>query len=89
MLMPSVPQLSIIAIIVALIMGTKRLRDFGGDIGGMFRGIREGFKEAKGAATELAPEIRALKNDVQAVRESGQSIVTRDMVEYVERNGRD
>jgi sec-independent protein translocase protein TatA len=79
MLIPSVPQLGIIAVIVALICGTRRLREFGGDLGGMFRGIREGFKEAKAASDELAPEVRALKDDVRAVTRT----VTDGRIPYV------
>ena len=75
MVVPSVPQLAIIAVIVGLIMGTRRLRDFGGDVGGMFKGIKDGFKEMRSASDELTPEVRALQEDVRAIRRAGAEII--------------
>ena len=37
----SVPQLLIILVIVALIFGTKRLKDIGGDLGGALKSFRK------------------------------------------------
>lgn len=80
MLIPSVPQLGIIAIIVALICGTKRLRDFGGDLGGMIRGVKDGFREASAAAEELGPELRELKRDAAKVKQLSTELVAKPAV---------
>ena len=42
----SVPQLLIILVIVALIFGTKRLKDVGGDLGGAIRSFRKAMSPA-------------------------------------------
>lgn len=75
MLVPGPAQLGLIAIIIALVFGTKRLRDVGGDIGGMFKGIKDGFREARTAADEIGPEIRALKDDARALKQHGTELV--------------
>lgn len=74
-MVPSIAQLAIIAIIVALIFGTKKLRMFGGDIGGMFKGIKDGFREAASATEELAPEVRQAIEDVKQIHHAGKSFV--------------
>ena len=48
----SVPQLLIILVIVALIFGTKRLKDIGGDLGGAIRSFRKSM--STGESTEAA-----------------------------------
>lgn len=70
-IVPSMPQLLIIALVVALIFGTKKLRSVGGDIGGMFKGIKDGFREASTAADELAPEVREAIDDVKRLHAHG------------------
>jgi len=70
-IVPGIGQLAIIAVIVALIFGTKKLVAVGGDIGGMFKGIKDGFREASSAAEELAPEVREAINDVKAIHRAG------------------
>ncbi|OGT57379.1 MAG: hypothetical protein A3E01_07060 [Gammaproteobacteria bacterium RIFCSPHIGHO2_12_FULL_63_22] len=74
-IVPGIAQLAIIAIIVALIFGTKKLRMFGGDLGGMFKGIKDGFREAAQATEELAPEVREAIADVKAIHAQGQSFM--------------
>ena len=76
MMVPSVTQLTIIAVIAALIFGTKKLRAFGGDLGGMFKGIKDGFREAAGAAEEIGPELRELKKDVQSIASAGKELTS-------------
>ena len=39
-------QLLIILLIVALIFGTKKLRNMGGDLGGAVKGFKKALKEA-------------------------------------------
>ena len=41
-------QLIIILIIVLLIFGTKKLRNFGGDLGGAIKGFKKAVKEEDG-----------------------------------------
>lgn len=73
MIVPSVAQLGMVALIVGLVVGTKKLRMFGADLGGMFKGIKDGFREARGAADELAPEIREAIDDVKQLHAQGRS----------------
>ena len=66
----------IVLVIVALIFGTKKIRNIGADLGGAVKGFKEGMKdpnakEADTAATasEAAPAQRVASNetiDVQA-----------------------
>lgn len=79
----SVVQLLVVLLIVLLIFGTKRLRQFGGDLGGMFKGIKEGFKEARGAADELAPELREAIDDVKALHRAGSEFTGSRPTPYV------
>ncbi len=48
----NVPQLLIILVIVALIFGTKRLKEVGGDLGSAVKS----FKKAMSAANEVSDE---------------------------------
>lgn len=77
MIVPGPAQLGIIAIIVALVFGTKRLREVGGDIGGMFKGIKDGFREARSAADEIGPEVQELKEDMRALTQHGTQLAPR------------
>ncbi|GGA66126.1 hypothetical protein GCM10011369_04580 [Neiella marina] len=53
----SVWQLAIIAVIVALLFGTKRLRGFGGDLGSAIKGFKQAAaEEPKTGATELGDD---------------------------------
>ncbi|OZI66308.1 Sec-independent protein translocase subunit TatA [Bordetella genomosp. 11] len=38
----------IVLVIVALIFGTKKLRNFGSDLGGAVKGFKEGMRDANG-----------------------------------------
>ena len=49
-------QLIIILIIVLLIFGTKKLRNFGGDLGGAIKGFKKAVKEEDGEAEKLEEE---------------------------------
>jgi sec-independent protein translocase protein TatA len=42
----------IVLLIVALVFGTKKLRNIGGDLGGAVKGFKEGMKEAETPAAE-------------------------------------
>ena len=59
-------QLIIILIIVLLIFGTKKLRNFGGDLGGAIKGFKKAVKEDGGEGDEaekLEEEILALVDE--------------------------
>ena len=69
----------IVLVIVALIFGTKKIRNIGADLGGAVKGFKEGMKDpnAKEADTaapaEAAPAQRVASNgtvDVQAKEKS-------------------
>jgi sec-independent protein translocase protein TatA len=50
----------IVLLIVALVFGTKKLRNIGGDLGGAVKGFKEGMKEADTAPPGTATEQREL-----------------------------
>jgi len=45
----SIWQLAIIAIIVVLLFGTRKLRDFGSDLGGAVKGFKKALEDDKPA----------------------------------------
>ncbi|HEY3597693.1 MAG TPA: Sec-independent protein translocase subunit TatA [Paraburkholderia sp.] len=42
----------IVLLIVALVFGTKKLRNIGGDLGGAVKGFKEGMKDAEAPAAD-------------------------------------
>ncbi|ARP84867.1 Sec-independent protein translocase subunit TatA [Bordetella genomosp. 9] len=58
----------IVLVIVALIFGTKKLRNFGSDLGGAVKGFKEGMREASSDPAEPATQQRVSGEtiDVQA-----------------------
>jgi sec-independent protein translocase protein TatA len=61
----------IVLLIVALVFGTKKLRNIGGDLGGAVKGFKEGMKEGEttdtpAAATEQRELPRNGAVDVEA-----------------------
>ena len=50
-------QLIIILVIVLLIFGTKKLRNFGGDLGGAIKGFKKAVKEEDKDAAEKIEEV--------------------------------
>jgi len=58
----------IVLLIVALVFGTKKLRNIGSDLGGAVKGFKEGMRESEGAPDtqkrELPPNGGAV--DVEA-----------------------
>ncbi|OZI77139.1 Sec-independent protein translocase subunit TatA [Bordetella genomosp. 12] len=57
----------IVLVIVALIFGTKKLRNIGSDLGGAVKGFKEGMKDANGEKPEQVTQQRADDTiDVQA-----------------------
>ncbi|MBT5559950.1 MAG: Sec-independent protein translocase subunit TatA [Proteobacteria bacterium] len=65
----SIWQLLIILVIVALIFGTKRLRNIGGDLGGAVKGFKSALDDGKANADE---EDDALSEKVADETESSE-----------------
>lgn len=70
----------IVLLIVALVFGTKKLRNMGSDLGGAVKGFKEGMKEAnekpEGDATQQSATQRVASDDtidVQAKEKSSSS----------------
>lgn len=72
----------IVLVIVALVFGTKKIRNIGADLGGAVKGFKDGMKDpnakdadtAPNAAAEAAPTQRVGAGetiDVQAKEKSG------------------
>jgi sec-independent protein translocase protein TatA len=58
----------IVAAIVAMVFGTKKLRNIGSDIGGAVKGFKEGIKEVEAPSDEAAAQTfaRGATVDVEA-----------------------
>ncbi len=66
----------IVLLVVALIFGTKKLRNMGSDLGGAVKGFKEGMKEANdkpedAAAAQTQRVASSDTIDVQAKEKSG------------------
>lgn len=48
-------QLAIVAVIVILLFGTKKLRNIGGDLGGAVKGFRQAMDDTDQPATTSQP----------------------------------
>ncbi|HUQ53821.1 MAG TPA: twin-arginine translocase TatA/TatE family subunit [Gammaproteobacteria bacterium] len=59
----SVPQLLIILVIVALIFGTKRLKEVGGDLGSAVKSFRKAMNTANEVSDESAEPPKQLISD--------------------------
>lgn len=54
----------IVLVIVALIFGTKKLRNIGGDLGGAVKGFKEGMRDANSEpATPADPAVQQRVRD--------------------------
>jgi sec-independent protein translocase protein TatA len=56
----------IVLLIVALVFGTKKLRNIGGDLGGAVKGFKEGMKEGETTSAEQRELPRNGTVDVEA-----------------------
>lgn len=65
MVVPNVTQLVIILAIVALIFGTKRLKEVGGDLGSAVKSFRKAMSQTKEAADEVAESPKQLTREEQ------------------------
>jgi sec-independent protein translocase protein TatA len=61
----SVPQLLIILVIVALIFGTKRLKEVGGDLGSAIKSFRKSMNTGDTDAAEPTGEPKQLTREEQ------------------------
>jgi sec-independent protein translocase protein TatA len=74
----SVPQLLIILVIVALIFGTKRLKEVGGDLGSAIKSFRKAMatteqEEQPGDQKQLPPTTTAPQTEKRDQQERHQS----------------
>ena len=53
----SIWQLLIILAIVALLFGTKKLRNIGGDLGGAIRGFKKAMKDGEADTTTIKEQL--------------------------------
>jgi len=67
----------VVLVIIAMVFGTKKLRNIGADLGGAVKGFKEGMKEANAAPADPASPQRVATNeaggetiDVQAKEKS-------------------
>jgi sec-independent protein translocase protein TatA len=65
MVVPNVTQLIIILAIVALIFGTKRLKEVGGDLGSAVKSFKKAMSATKEAADEAAEPPKQLTREEQ------------------------
>jgi sec-independent protein translocase protein TatA len=61
----SVPQLLIILVIVALIFGTKRLKEVGGDLGSAVKSFRKAMNTVNEVSSESVEPPKQLTRDEQ------------------------
>jgi sec-independent protein translocase protein TatA len=57
----------IVLVIVALIFGTKKLRNIGEDLGGAGKGFKKGMKDAHDETTPVAPSVTQKVEDDNTV----------------------
>lgn len=62
------PQLLIIAVIVVMIFGTKRIRQAGGDLGAMIAGFRKESGKEDYGVMDAAKDVRKAKKAVNVLR---------------------
>ncbi|MDA7747368.1 twin-arginine translocase TatA/TatE family subunit [Psychromonas sp.] len=66
-------QLVIIAVIVIVLFGTKKLRGIGGDLGGAIKGFKKAIKEDESAPVELETKSDANFKTEQKTTETEKS----------------
>ena len=68
----SIWQLVIIAVIVIVLFGTKKLRNVGGDLGGAIKGFKKAMKD-EDSTSELTEKPSATLNAEQKVADAEKS----------------
>lgn len=73
----SIWQLLIIAVIVVLLFGTKKLRGIGGDLGGAVKGFKKAMSEEEPAKKKDADADFEQKNLEQQKKEEASTVDTK------------
>ncbi|MBU2925603.1 Sec-independent protein translocase subunit TatA [Colwellia sp. 4_MG-2023] len=68
----SIWQLLIIAVIVVLLFGTKKLRNLGGDLGSAIKGFKNAVTDEKDSTAKSDKEADSLADNTAAKSEAGQ-----------------
>jgi len=68
----SIWQLLIILAIIALIFGTKKLRNIGGDLGGAIKGFKKAVNEGEEEAKPLDPKLEKKQDSGEIIEGSVQ-----------------
>jgi sec-independent protein translocase protein TatA len=63
----------IVLLIVALVFGTKKLRNIGSDLGGAVKGFKEGMRESEGADAQQLPRSGSVDVDAKDATRSSDS----------------
>lgn len=71
-------QLLIILLIVALIFGTKKLRNMGGDIGGAVKGFKKALKDDEEKPEEPSIMEKKVDNIIEGKAEKVEDSATKD-----------
>lgn len=66
----SIWQLVIIAVIVVLLFGTKKLRGIGGDLGGAVKGFKKAMSEEDKSTEKKEDKIESPKQDASFNKET-------------------
>ena len=62
----------IVLAIVALVFGTKKIRNLGSDLGGAIKGFKEGLQESEAVAAQMVPIPAEPAIDAQTRRTASQ-----------------
>jgi sec-independent protein translocase protein TatA len=65
-------QLLIIAVIIVLLFGTKKLRNLGGDLGSAIKGFKNAVTDEKDSATKSEADADTLTDNTAAKSEANQ-----------------
>jgi sec-independent protein translocase protein TatA len=67
----SVWQLLIVAVIVVLLFGTKKLRNLGGDLGSAIKGFKNAVTDEKDSSTKSEKSADTLADNTTTTNETG------------------
>ncbi len=71
----SITKLLVVAALVVLLFGTKKLRTLGGDLGAAIKGFKKAMNDDDAAAKKGADvDLQAEKASLQRVRRAGRSL---------------
>jgi sec-independent protein translocase protein TatA len=63
----------IVLLIVALVFGTKKLRNIGSDLGGAVKGFKDGMRESEGSDAQQLPRAGSVDVDAKEAARSSDS----------------